>query len=334
MTTFPDPASSRETPGPASSREIQDLAASRETGVLPAGQASNAAERAGEPGALRIGGARWIDSHCHLQDSYDAGLPLAERLEGAAQAGVIGVVCIGTDQPSSSAALDVVHTLRHDGGHSAVVPAAAGCSGSETLGAWATIGLHPHHAADGAASVVALARGARTAREPVVGIGECGLDYHYDNAERPVQRRVFAEQVALAVELELALVVHTRDAWDDTLDILRSEGPPQRTIIHCFTGGPDEARRSLDTGAYLSFSGIVTFKNAEEVRQAAVVCPSDRLLVETDAPFLAPAPHRGQPNRPAWVSVVGEAVARLRDMHVADLGEVTIANTRRVFAIQ
>src|SRR5207247_6726364 len=126
------------------------------------------------------------------------------------------------------------------------------------------------------------------------------------------QRSVFAQQIALAFERNLALVVHTREAWDDTFDILESEGVPPRTVLHCFTGGPDEARRGLDVGAYLSFSGIVTFKGADDVRAAAALCPLDRLLVETDAPYLAPVPHRGQPNRPAWVRVVGEAVAAVR----------------------
>lgn len=297
------------------------------------GAASPTAASIDQPGRGTGDGARWIDSHCHLQDAYDVGLSLAQRLEGAEQAGVIGVVCIGTDCASSSAAFEVARGLRHSGKQVDVVPGGDGPAG-ERLGAWATVGLHPHHAADGTAPVVALARAAQGAGEPVVGIGECGLDYHYDHAERSVQREAFAEQVALAVELDLALVVHTRDAWDDTLAILRGEGPPARTVIHCFSGGPTEARRCLELGTYLSFSGIVTFKNAGEVRQAAALCPSDRLLVETDAPFLAPVPHRGQPNRPAWVSVVGEAVAQLRGTTAIELGEVTVGNTRRAFGLE
>ena len=144
----------------------------------------------------------------------------------------------------------------------------------------------------------------------MVAVGECGFDYHYEHSPRAAQRDAFAAQVELARRYDLTLVVHSRDAWDDTLDVLRAAGPPQRTVLHCFTGGPDEARRCLDLGAFLSFSGIVTFKGAQDVRDAAALCPLDRLMVETDAPFLAPVPHRGKQNRPAWVVAVGECGGR------------------------
>jgi TatD DNase family protein len=127
--------------------------------------------------------------------------------------------------------------------------------------------------------------------------------------------------------------VHSRDAWDDTLDVLRASGPPQRTVLHCFTGGPDEARRCLDIGAFLSFSGIVTFKGAQDVRDAATLCPLDRLLVETDAPFLAPVPHRGKQNRPAWVVAVGEAVAQIKGVTPSALAETSTFATRAAFAL-
>jgi TatD DNase family protein len=167
----------------------------------------------------------------------------------------------------------------------------------------------------------------------VVGVGECGLDYHYDNSPRDVQRQVFAEQVALARRHDLALVVHSREAWDDTVDVLSAEGAPERIVLHCFTGGPDVARRCLDLGAYLSFSGIVTFKNAADVRDALALCPLERLLVETDAPFLAPVPHRGEQNKPAWVVLVGEAVAMVKSVPVEDVIASTVAATRAVFKI-
>ena len=142
-------------------------------------------------------------------------------------------------------------------------------------------------------------------RDRVVAVGEAGLDYYYDHSPRDVQRAAFAAQIQLAHERRLPLVIHTRDAWDDTFDVLAAEGVPERTIFHCFTGGPDEARRCLDIGAFVSFSGIVTFKNATPIQEAARVVPLDRILVETDAPYLAPVPHRGQPNQPAWVPFVG-----------------------------
>ena len=166
----------------------------------------------------------------------------------------------------------------------------------------------------------------------VVGIGECGLDYHYDHSPRPVQREAFALQVDLARRHDLALVVHTREAWDDTIDVLAAVGVPDRTIIHCFTGGPDEARRCLDLGASLSFSGVVTFRSAQEVRDAAVLCPPDRILVETDSPFLTPVPHRGSPNEPARVPLVGAVLAQATGRETAELAVLTTANARRAFA--
>ncbi|HEV3352110.1 MAG TPA: TatD family hydrolase [Acidimicrobiales bacterium] len=245
----------------------------------------------------------WADSHCHVQ--YE-GVGI-EAVDEARADGVERVITIGTDTEESRKAIDVAHRADN---------------------VWATVGVHPHDATEGVEGIVPL-----LAEPKVVAVGECGLDYHYDHSPREVQRRVFAEQIALALEADLALVVHTREAWDDTFAILDTEGVPARTVLHCFTGGPDEARRGLDAGAYLSFSGIVTFKGADDVRAAAALCPLDRLLVETDAPFLAPVPHRGQPNRPAWVKVVGEAVAAVTNVSVAEIEGATWANTARVFGL-
>ena len=152
-------------------------------------------------------------------------------------------------------------------------------------------------------------------------MGECGLDYFYEHSPRDAQREAFAAQIALAHRHGLPLVVHARDAWDDLFDVLSSEGVPERTVLHCFTGGPDDARRCLDAGMLLSFSGIVTFKNAEPVRDAARLCPLDRLMVETDSPFLAPVPHRGQRNEPGFVPLVGAFVAQLKGLDPARLAE-------------
>ncbi|MBV8386042.1 MAG: TatD family hydrolase [Acidimicrobiia bacterium] len=245
----------------------------------------------------------WADSHCHVQ--YEG--VGAEAVEAARADGVERVVTIGTDTEESRKAIDVARQLD---------------------GVWATVGVHPHDASEGVEGIIPLLR------EPeVVAVGECGLDYHYDHSPREVQRRVFAQQIALAHEHDLALVVHTREAWDDTFAVLEAEGVPERTVLHCFTGGPEEARRGLDAGAHLSFSGIVTFKNADDVRAAAALCPLDRLLVETDAPYLAPVPHRGQPNRPAWVKVVGEALAAVTNVAVDEIEGVTWENTERVFRL-
>jgi TatD DNase family protein len=246
----------------------------------------------------------WADSHCHVQ--YE-GVGL-EAVDEARAEGVERVITIGTDAEESRKAIDVAHR-------------------SDRV--WATVGVHPHDATEGIEGITPLLR-----ERKVVAIGECGLDYHYDHSPRDVQQRVFAQQVALALEENLALVIHTREAWDDTFAILDSEGVPPRTVLHCFTGGPDEARRGLDIGAVLSFSGIVTFKGADDVRAAAAICPLDRMLVETDAPFLAPIPHRGQPNRPAWVKVVGEAVAAAAGVAAEAIEAATWENTAKVFGLE
>jgi TatD DNase family protein len=226
----------------------------------------------------------FTDSHCHIDDRLPGGADAA--VADARAAGVRRMITVGCDEASSRTAIEMA--ARFDD-------------------VFATVGVHPHDAKDGMAFVEDLLSAPK-----VVAVGECGLDYHYDHSPRDVQREVFAAQIALARRHDAPLVIHTREAWDDTFDILRAEGAPARTVFHCFTGGPEEARRCLDLGAFISFSGIVTFKSATDVQEAAVLCPDDRLLVETDSPYLAPVPHRGKPNRPALVTVVAEALAALR----------------------
>ncbi|HVM04037.1 MAG TPA: TatD family hydrolase [Acidimicrobiales bacterium] len=248
----------------------------------------------------------WTDSHCHVPFE-GLGADPAQVVADARRAGVTRLVDVGTDAAQSAAAIAVAQA--HDG-------------------VWATVGLHPHDAKLGVDTIVPLLGEAK-----VVAVGECGLDYHYDHSPRPAQREAFAAQIALAHERGLALVIHTRQAWDDTFDLLAAEGAPARTVFHCFTGGPTEARRALDVGAFLSFSGIVTFKAADDLRAAAALCPLDRLLVETDSPFLAPVPHRGKPNRPELLPVVGAAVASARAVAVEEVEAVTWDNAGRVFGL-
>lgn len=280
----------------------------------------------------------WFDSHCHLQNEFGSPEgdgpvePHADRLAAtiarASEAGVTRLVCVGTGATSSAEAVALARAMRRPGG-----PAVA-----EGVAMWATIGLHPHDAVDGVDSLDALLAtelgdGTDPGDRVVVGVGECGLDYHYDHSPRPVQREAFALQIELAHRHDLALVIHTREAWDDTFAVLSAAGVPERTIIHCFTGGPDEARRCLDLGASLSFSGVVTFKNAQDVRDAAALCPPDRLLIETDSPFLTPVPHRGSPNEPARVPLVGAAIAQVKGMTTAEVAAITTANARTAFGI-
>jgi TatD DNase family protein len=254
---------------------------------------------------------RWTDDHCHLGwdaneevDADDVDAMVAE----ARAAGVDRLVTVGTDALRSAEAVRAA--VRHPG----VV--------------WATVGLHPHEARNGLEGIVDLLDD-----NGVVAVGECGLDYHYDHSPRPVQRDMFAAQIALAHERDLALVVHTREAWDDTFAVLDAEGVPPRTVFHCFTGGVDEARSCLDRGGYLSFSGIVTFGSADDVRAAASMCPLDRLLVETDSPYLAPVPYRGRPNRPSLVPLVGAAVADAMGVAVDAVAAATWANAERVYRL-
>ena len=167
----------------------------------------------------------------------------------------------------------------------------------------------------------------------VVAVGEAGLDYHYDHSPRAAQRHAFAAQIELAHRHDLPLVIHSRSAWDDTFAVLDRNGTPERTVFHCFTGGPAEAAECLARGALLSFSGIITFDKTDDLRQAAAACPLDRLLVETDSPWLTPVPHRGTPNRPALVPLVGAAVAAAKALAVEEVEAATWAATRSFYRL-
>jgi len=260
-----------------------------------------------------LGPMVWTDNHCHLPEDLTEEAAL---VQAAAEAGVTRLITVGCDVASSEACVAAAH--RHDG-------------------VWATAGVHPHDAktvVDPETGAIDLGPiEALLDRDRVVAVGECGLDYHYDHSPRPQQREVFAAQIALAHARDLALVIHTREAWDDTFAILAAEGVPERTVFHCFTGGPDEARRCLDVGASLSFSGIVTFPSAPEVREAAALCPLASLLVETDSPYLAPVPERGRRNRPANVVHVGAAVAAARGAATEAIAASTTANARTLYRL-
>ncbi len=255
----------------------------------------------------------WSDAHCHLQDHFtsERGGDIEALLTRSAEAGVERVVVVGTDEETSRQALEVT-----------------ALSGAVEI--YATVGLHPHDSMSDLAPIAALAR---EGHARLVGIGETGLDYYYEHAPRSAQRAAFAAQIALAHELDLALVIHARDAFDDVWEILASEGVPERTVIHCFTGTPAEAEGCLALGCDISVAGVVTFKNADALREAVRLVPLERLHVETDSPFLAPVPHRGRPNEPALVAVVGEFVAALRGEDPHELARITSQNTARLFRL-
>lgn len=267
---------------------------------------SAASDPATAPGAAPD---RWIDNHCHIDGEVDAG----RIVDAARAAGVAALVTVGTDALRSAACLDLAERID---------------------GVWATAGLHPHDAAQGIGELRALVDATLALpRHRLVAIGECGLDHHYDHSPRGVQREVFAAQVALANEVGLPLVIHTREAWEETFAVLDEQGVPERTVFHCFTGGPVEAERALALGAMLSISGIVTFRSAVELREAVACAPLDRLMVETDSPYLAPVPHRGRPNRPELVVHVGAEVAALQRREVAEVAAATTANAVRFYGL-
>ncbi len=252
----------------------------------------------------------WFDSHAHPEL---AGLP--GEIESMVTAGVGGVIAVGTSLEKSALAMVAAERFREAG-----------------IEAAPTVGIHPHDAESaGLAGVEALEKLAGTVG--VAGVGECGLDYFYDHSPREIQRQVFAAQVQLARAKGLALVIHTRDAWSDTFAILEGEELPDRVVMHCFAGGTEEVKRCLDLGFLISFSGMVTFKTSGDIRDAALVVPADRMLVETDSPYLAPVPLRGKPNRIANVAVTGRFLAELRGEEVEALAATTYANARAAFAL-
>ena len=260
----------------------------------------------------------WTDAHCHLQERYLSGDPavvqsVSDTLARARAGGVGTIIVVGTDAVTSREAM-----------------ALAQAESTPEVALYATVGLHPHDALSGLDEVAALAR---RGDSRLVGVGECGLDYYYEHSPREIQKRVFADQIQLAHELHLALVIHARDAWSDLFDILDAEGTPERTVIHCFTGGPNEAAECLRRGADISVAGVVTFKNAHDLRDAVLTVPLDRLHVETDSPFLAPVPYRGTTNEPAYVADVGTFIAALRGEDLDEFAAATRTNTARLFAL-
>jgi len=252
-----------------------------------------------------------VDSHCHL-DSKEFDNDREDAIRRAMDAGIARIVVIGTGQgpPDLEAGVRL-----------------ADANG----GLYATAGIHPHDAAK--ASDVDLKRVSELLRHPkVIAVGEIGLDYHYDFAPRDRQQAVFIAQLAIAKEAGLPVVIHTREAWSDTFTLLAEHWAPHGIggIMHCFSGGPEQARRSLAMGFYLSFGGIVTFPKSVEIRQAAMESPEDRILLETDAPYLAPVPKRGKRNEPAFLVHSAAKVAELRSVTVSEIARQTTANFERV----
>jgi TatD DNase family protein len=250
-----------------------------------------------------------IDSHCHLDYFTPAELP--DVLQRAADAGVGEIVTIGTS-------LDQSRTL----------PALA-----ETTNVWCTVGVHPHHAAE-APIPTPEALAELTRHKRVIGIGESGLDYFYDRAPRDVQQANFRAHIRAARLAGLPLAIHARDADDDIIEILQDEldsGGSYDFLLHCFSSTRRLAEAGIALGGYVSFSGILTFPKSSELRDIARDLPADRLLVETDSPYLAPVPNRGKRNEPAWVAHTAGVLAKTRGLTPDALADLTTANFRRLF---
>lgn len=252
-----------------------------------------------------------IDSHCHL-DFPELAEDRSGVLSRAAEAGVTGMVTIST-------------RVKRYGEITAIADAHANV--------WCSVGTHPHHAHE--ELDVTTEELVRLSEHPrCVAIGEAGLDYHYEG-DYAAQTTGFRRHIAAARITGLPLVIHARSADADVAKLLEEEsgaGGPFPFVLHCFTGGKELARRGLALGGYLSFSGIITFKNAEEIREVAAECPTDRYLVETDAPYLAPVPHRGKTNEPSYVRHTAERLAEIRGIGIDELAAETTRNFGRLFA--
>ena len=244
----------------------------------------------------------WFDNHCHLPENPE------EEILRARKELVIGFVNVGTDLETSRMAKEKAKIFPD---------------------VWSTAGVHPHEARKGIEGIKDLLKDSN-----VVAVGEAGLDYHYDHSPREDQNRVFAEHIEMAHTSNLPLVIHTREAWEETFKILDSEGVPESTVFHCFTGGKDEAKECLKRGAYLSFSGIITFKKSELLREAASECPLDRAMIETDSPYLTPVPFRGKKNEPANVVLVGKELANLQDKPLEEIASATTQNALDFYGLR
>ena len=257
-----------------------------------------------------------IDTHCHLADEVFEP-DLDSVVARARAAGVTGAVCI-------LAAGDADERRR----------------AARVADIWPSVafavGVHPHQAHQCAGQPGRAETWIRetASQRQVAAVGEIGLDYHYDFSPREVQREVFVEQLSLARALDLPVVIHTREADEDTFAVLQADGHGVRGVFHCFTGGVDRARRALDLGFHLSLAGILTFPKATDLHEVAAFAPDDRLLIETDSPFLAPVPFRGKRNEPAHVAQVAAALARLRAVDAAALVALTTANALQLFGSQ
>ena len=249
----------------------------------------------------------FIDTHCHL-DILES--TPEESIIEAKQAGVQRMVTIAVDEPS----LDFVSSTVQE------FPAVYG-----------SVGFHPHDASKLTKSLLQKIRQLAEEQHKLIAIGEIGLDYHYMNSPAEIQQQAFRKQLQLAVELNLPVILHSREAETDTLNILQEFPVPSHGVAHSFTSSIEMARTLVEMGWYLGINGIVTFKNAEDLREVVRWLPLEHLLLETDSPFLAPIPFRGKPNKPAHIPAIATFIAELREISLEELAQQTTANAQRLF---
>lgn len=260
--------------------------------------------------------AVFIDTHAHLDDPRFAP-DLEACLERAAEAGVVAVITVSTDLASSEQAVELASRY---------------ADGGADLEVYAAVGIHPHEARSaGAAHFERLAELARELR--VVAVGETGLDFYRNLAPRSVAEKVFRRHLELALEADLPVIVHARRAHEAVLDILEGLSPPPPVVLHSFDGSLETARRALALGCRLSFTGVITFPNAGDLREVARGVPLDRVLIETDCPYLAPQPHRGKRNEPAYVTAVAQALAAVHGIPLSEVACTTTLAACRFFGL-
>ncbi|MDO8527514.1 MAG: TatD family hydrolase [Deltaproteobacteria bacterium] len=257
----------------------------------------------------------WTDTHCHLAGKeYDADRDSVFARAREAKVDTFVVIGAGDGLEANTLAIALAQKEKQT---------------------YAAIGIHPHDAGAVDDQENYLEKLKKWAADPkVVAIGEIGLDYHYDHSPREIQQKRFREQLALAKELQLPVTIHSREAWDDTVRLIKECGPlVAGGVFHCFGGTLEEMKQALDLGFYISISGIVTFKKVQNLMEVSLQIPLDRIVIETDAPFLAPVPHRGKRNEPAFVALVGEKIAEIRGIPKEEMAKITSANAQRLFGL-
>ncbi len=252
----------------------------------------------------------FIETHCHLD--YLKQLPMDEIIKKSHEAGVEKIITISVEPDNLQSVIDIANSNEH---------------------VYCTQGIHPHDAKLASDEILKTIRENTLKEKKIVAIGEIGLDYHYNNSPQDVQKEYFIKQLELAIELNKPIVVHTRDADEDTIEILKTYAPrlKRKGVVHSFTSGPELAQAALDLGFYIGFNGIITFKNAENVRNIVRMTPVERILVETDSPFLTPVPHRGKENAPFYLPHIADKICEIKQMNLESFKKQVFQNSLDLF---